>query len=94
MDCDFFNGFFDLDIIGDIRLIYEGIVDIKNIMVRKIDVKEIVIFIIFELKSEIKSEILVEVKVMIMFELIQSVIDKIKIEFDDKIDIKIKEFEY
>lgn len=94
MDCDFFNGFFDLDIICDIRLIYEGIVDIKNIMVRKIDVKEIVIFIIFELKSEIKSEIFVEVKVMIMFELIQSVIDKIKIEFNDKIDIKIKEFEY
>lgn len=93
-DCDSPNGPPDLDTTGDIRLIHEGIADIKNTMVRKTDVKEIVTSIISELKSEIKSEILAEVKATIMPELTQSVTDKIKTEFNDKIDTKTKEFEH
>lgn len=77
-DCDSPNGAPDLDNIGDIRLIHESIADIKNTMVRKTDVKEIVTSIISELKSEIKSEILAEVKATIMPELTQIVTDKIK----------------
>lgn len=45
-DCDSPNGPPDLDTTGDIRLIHEGIADIKNTMVRKTDVKEIVTSII------------------------------------------------
>lgn len=68
------------------------IAEMKNTMVRKTDVKEIVNSIVSELKNEIKSEILTEAKATIMPKLTQSVTDKKTPEFYDKIDSKTKDF--
>lgn len=75
-DCDFSNGAPDFDTTGDLRQMHGDIAEMKNTMVRKTDVKEIVNSIVSELKNEIKSEILTEAKATIITELTQSVTDK------------------
>ena len=77
---------------NELKIIQDGISDIRQTMVCKEDVKDIVVSIVSEIKGEIKKEILNEVRNTIMSEVKQSVTDQVKREFESKIDRKTKEF--
>lgn len=63
-------------------------------MVKNDDIKSIVMMIVFEIKGEIKNEIIKEVKEVFIEEFMFIVMVKVRNEFDSKIDIKVKEFEF
>nr|XP_022302175.1 uncharacterized protein LOC111110107 isoform X1 [Crassostrea virginica] len=79
------NGASEVIDTGELKIIQESLREIKDTMVKKSDIKDIVSAILSELKGEIKEEIISEIKGEINGE--------IKQEFETKLEEKAKHFE-
>ncbi|XP_078314714.1 uncharacterized protein LOC144619735 [Crassostrea virginica] len=79
------NGASEVIDTGELKIIQESLREIKDTMVKKSDIKDIVSAILSELKGEIKEEIISEIKGEIKGE--------IKQEFETKLEEKAKHFE-
>lgn len=71
-----------------ITTIQDSLAEIKETMVKKSDIKDIVTEIITGLKNELKKEIISEIKK----DLTESVTDHVKTEFETKIEKQYKDF--
>ena len=80
------------DISGELKLIQESLAEIRQSMVKKEDIKNIVTVILSEMKGEIKKEIISDVKESLTEEIIESVKTEVKSEFESRVDQKVKTF--
>lgn len=66
LDIEFLIFILGIDMLNELKFIYVSLIEIWELMVKNVDIKDIVIKIVLEIKSEIKKEIVEEVKVILI----------------------------
>ena len=81
------------DILTELNRIQQSLGEIRQTMVNKNDVKELVISIITEVKAELKQELKQEILTEIKQTVKSEITDKLEEKLDLKIDTKTRDFE-